>query len=294
MNPIQEVSINMDKIREVFEYAQNLVESGDDLKTIIAKLEDTDNEFRSIAYESVSMGIALNDLSKGDSLTSWLEFTNVYAQDHLALVHAGLGWAIAQNGRPALALLEQIDPIMRSRVIDGIGYYNGIFRQRQSIKLLVIPAEYQNKLSGAFDRGIGRSIWYICKGDIENVHRMIQGFPADRHTQLWRGLGVATAFVGGCNEEVLKSLFSASGEHQAQLATGAILATKNRMQANALTKDIELTCKTWCNLTADEAMELANKAEQNIDVDRGDIFEICISNIEKELFHHNQTINQNQ
>ena len=39
------------------------------------------------------------------------------------------------------------------------------------------------------------------------------------------------------------------------------MAAKARILANSITKDIELACNAWCNISAEEAMRIAVKTE---------------------------------
>ena len=77
-------------------------------------------------------------------------------------------------------------------------------------------------------------------------------FPASRHAGLWRGIGIAVAYVGGCDEDTLKTLLQYAGINRFQLAYGAALAARSRMEANTMTTDTDRCSRLWFTLTADE------------------------------------------
>jgi hypothetical protein len=278
----KEISFRIEKIKTIFQTAKDISSTEKDLKQLIDHLETTELEFRSIAYEGASMAIALKDFEKDDTLNTWHTF-NEKASDHAAQTHAGLGWAIAQQNSSPLPFLESLAPLLRFRVLDGCGYYDGIFRQRQSIKAQKFPEELTDTMLKAYDQGIGRSLWYASKGDVKKLEELISGFAPIRHSSLWIGIGVACAYVGGCDESLLNTLLLSSQTYQAQLATGAALAARARVQANAITKDIELACRIWCHSSVQEAMLFTVGAEPDSSVNANDCYFLWLSQIEKKL-----------
>ncbi|HLP22396.1 MAG TPA: DUF1702 family protein, partial [Chitinophagales bacterium] len=235
----------MDSIQDTFLRIQDVFFQSPDWRANIKDLHDSNLEFRSIAYESASMSIALLDLKEGNQLRNWLEFLNEVAHAHATQVHVGLGWALAQSLTPPMDYLPLLEPMQRYRVLDGYGYYEGIFRRRRSIinhlKLKLPDAT----ASGALDQGIGRSLWYNSKGDITAAKTTLETFAPERHADLWRGLGIAIAYVGGCNEETLRNIFIAAGTYQKQLATGAAMALISRHYAGFVSADTESVCTVW-------------------------------------------------
>ncbi len=97
-------------------------------------------------------------------------------------------------------------------------------------------------------QGIGRSLWYSSGGDIEKVRSTIENFPTDLHAGLWKGIGIAVAYVGGCDGDTLKIIFESANVHQAQLASGSALAAISRMEANTISSDTNLCSKLWFKL----------------------------------------------
>lgn len=281
MSAENSVQGKMDTIQNTFLRAQDIFFESPDWRRHVAELESTGIEFRSIAYESASMSIALDDLRQGNQITNWLQFLNEAASVHATQVHVGLGWAFAQALKNPMDYLAELNPMMRYRVLDGYGYYEGIFRRRRSIinhlKLEIADAV----ASSALDQGLGRSIWYLNKGIIDDAKKMIEGFAVERHKALWRGLGIAIAYVGGCNEETLNGIFSKPDLHKAQLATGAVMALVSRDAAKYISPDTELACKVWCKQSAEQVLELNYSIKNNLDLNADNAYSNWVSELEK-------------
>ncbi|MGQ0828287.1 MAG: DUF1702 family protein [Bacteroidota bacterium] len=290
MNSKKGVAIQIEKIKTIFQSANNFSTGQNDPGVLIEYLEIVDQEFRPIAYEGASMAIALKDLSKGDALDSWHSFIENSETIYTPYIHAGLGWAIAQQNRDASTFLKTLVPLMRFRVLDACGYYDGVFKQRQTIKNLQrspqgqkLPEVLQEELFEAYDQGIGRSLWYNYRGEEEKITERLKNFSPSRHSSLWRGIGIACVNVGGCDEAQLRSLLSCAGEHAIQLALGAILVSRSRIQTKNLTSDIELACRLWCNMAPEEAMMLSIKTEPSVSVNPDDVYKVWLSEMTKEF-----------
>lgn len=271
----------MDTIQNTFLGVQDIFFQSTDWKQHVAELESTDIEFRSIAYESASMSIALDDLKQGEQLTNWFRFLNEAATAHSTQLHVGLGWAFAQALKNPIDYLAELNPMSRYRVLDGYGYYEGIFRRRRSIinhlKLQVEDAV----ASSAIDQGIGRSIWYLNKGIIDDAKTMIEGFAVERHKDLWRGLGIAIAYVGGCDEELLQEIFSKSDSFKTQLATGAAMALVSRDAAKCISIDTKLVCNVWCKQIPEQVLEINCSIKSKLDLNAADAYNNWIGELEK-------------
>lgn len=253
------VASKMENIKNVFQDAKEYASKQEGLDELIGYLETKDPEFRSVAFEGASMELGLQDFLKNNSLKTWKTFMT-RSKIHAPQVHIGLGWAIAQE-KHNTSVLNEIESNMLFRVWDGCGYYDGIFRQRQTIKSQNRLDYIPEKDFQAYDQGLGRSLWYICKGDESKIPGMIQPFPPTRHSNLWRGIGIACSYVGGCKSDKLNTLLSLSGKYRTQLGIGAALVAKSRLQSMLITKDIELACKIFCNLNLEEAMSATIKTE---------------------------------
>ena len=256
MNTI--IASKMENIKTIFQAAQENASKLEDISELVALLQTTETEFLPVAYEGAAMTLALKDFSSGDSILNWKKFLES-SKKYACQIYIGMGWAVGQEKRTSLPFLSELNHNMQFRIWDGCGYFDGIFRQRQTIKGQNRQEHIQQKDYQAYDEGIGRSIWYICKGDETKVPEMIQQFSTDRHSDLWRGVGIACSFVGGFEEKALRALESSAGKHSTQLGIGAAMVAKSRIEADCYTEDIEIINRVFNKLSAEEAMEITVK-----------------------------------
>ncbi|MGZ4048774.1 MAG: DUF1702 family protein [Bacteroidia bacterium] len=271
----------MEKIKSIFQSSKDFALEQTDMHIIESYLENIEQEFRSVAYEAVSMVLALKDFHKENELNEWRAFAEGSGKDHAAQIHAGLGWTLAQEGKSALLFNDLLEPLMRYRVVDGYGYYDGFFRHRKTIKNKKLPEDLSGIKLKCYDQGVGRSIWYYCSGDLSKVLEIIKTFDASRHSDLWRGIGTASSYVGGLDEKELKTLFILADVYQPQLATGAALVARARVHSKTVTADVDAACRLWCNRSAIEVFETTEKLLQPLSAEN--IYEKWISAIEKEF-----------
>lgn len=226
----------IDTIVNIFKAGREVAEREGLSATLSEHLAKADDCFRSVAFEGAAMGLALRDV------TVWKEFLANQGSNHAVQVHIGLGWALAEQQKPIPENPSWPDP---DSVLDGYGYYHGLFRRRLSIRTQSIPEGLTDAQLPAFDRGLGRSLWYISKGDLEVMNRMTDAFAQKRQPDLWRGIGIAVAFVGGCNDLLLGQVASASSTYRPQLLEGAQRALRSRTQAGTPTADAERAVRQW-------------------------------------------------
>jgi hypothetical protein len=238
-------------IKRVFLETQLFYATHDDLSALIEYLENTEKEFSSIAYESASMAIALKEFESDTFPHAWLSFANGPAAAHQAQVYVGLGWAIAKFNFPFLTAVEKLHSRFYFRIADGCGYYDGSFKHRRTVTNKELPVYLPPAALPMYYQGVGRCIWYTQKADIHKICSKIESFAADRHADLWRGVGIAVAYVGGCDDADLKILLQYAAANGLQLACGAALAAKSRMMANTMTADTDRCSRLWFALTTD-------------------------------------------
>ena len=109
----------------------------------------------------------------------------------------GLGWAFAKTEISPTPYLESLHRVMNRMVFDGMGYYYGLFKGRKTVKNQLIPEGIEEQELHGFDQGLGRRLWYISKGEVNELVQLIQPFHFSRHADLWRGVGIACGYVGG-------------------------------------------------------------------------------------------------
>jgi hypothetical protein len=277
----------MEKIRFVFQHAMQF-SSGNDDKAVDAYLKNVEPEFRAVAFEGAAMSFALKDL-QDRALMDWRAFMRRSAHPYVPHVHVGLGWAIAKQKLPSLVFLDSMFPSMLFRVLDGHGYYDGIFRQVQTINSQSRASSIEPIHYAAYDQGVGRSLWYSAGGEVVRVGEAVRKFSVDRQGALWRGVGIAAAFVGGCDEDKLESLIENAGSELRHLSLGAAMAIKARVATDTVSADTILTCRILCNISVNRVNELIGGLESSSDEDTYPLFMSRLLEIESELARNLKT-----
>lgn len=249
----QTASDKIERIKSIFLETQFFYAEHNNINKLNDHLKKLETEFISVGYESASMAIALKDFEENNNLLRWKVFAGG-TRHHKAQVYIGLGWAIAKRNIIFSSIIDHLDPKLNYRVADGCGYYDGSFKQRQTIINQQFPVYLPPAALTIYYQGVGRSLWYSNNADIEKVTEKIKSFPHSIHAALWRGIGVAVAYVGGCDEIDLKSIFKHAEEDGMQLACGAALAAKSRIDANTLTRDTNRCYRMWFHLAEKDNM----------------------------------------
>jgi enediyne biosynthesis protein E3 len=141
-----------------------------------------------------------------------------------------------------------------------VGYYEGMFRSRHTVRSKTIPDQISAEDLHSFDQGLGRSLWYIAKGVPEQLRSLIEAFPASRLPDLWRGAGIAVAYVGG-TEESFQTIYKIAGPYAVNLAAGAVFLAHSRIKAATLNEETEAVCRCWCHATALQVAALLDQTE---------------------------------
>ena len=210
---------NIETIVATFQKGRELAESEISIDALINELNKFEIRYRSVAFEGASMGVALTS-----DFENWKAYAKA-SEKHATQVHIGLGWAMQPPKSPKGGLtlsdtLAQIEPEMQVKVLDGYGYWNGLFQRRATIRTQQIPENITSEFQAGFDQGLGRAIWYITKGEVDKVLNIINLFSEDRKPNLWQGIGVALTYVGGCSDEMIAELKMASGEFKTSFEKG--------------------------------------------------------------------------
>lgn len=202
---------------------------------------ETPGEYASVVYEGTSTVIALESFKNTNSIAEWLPFYECFRASHSSQMLVGLGWALFESGQQLAPTLDQLEPRQIWRVLDGYGFCHGLFKRNSSIRQQLIPKELDLSWIGGYTQGLGRSLWYISRGNIEHLVRMIFLFPAVFHSDLWRGVGIAVTFVGGANEQILSDLRREVKSNLPSLKCGIALALHSREKAHSYSEDAVLT-----------------------------------------------------
>jgi hypothetical protein len=289
MNIQADIADRMARIRSIFEDALLSANQEPDNDILTDRLDVMDEQFRSIAYEGASMSRGLTDFTRGNELLDWPEYMHL-TTPHAIQVHIGLGWAVSQRQIPVLPILKKISPLYQLRVMDGYGYYDGTFRHRTSIRDKVINEEIikKNHLMPGYDQGIGRSLWYTSKGNISKLKELIEGFDTSRRSDMWRGIGIAMAYVGAFDKSLLIAIFETAGDYQYQLSVGAALLARSRFEAHTANQEADMACRIWCHLSAEEAVKITYNLEP-LSPTSGDLYMAWVASIEDAM---SKSVNQ--
>ena len=258
MYPYKSMPERMEYIQKLFLDAGALVNTCADWQELISFLEKESVEYRSVAYEGASFELALKDLKATGELNQWKQFRRV-SQQHAFHVDIGLGWAFAKKESPPKSCLGSTNSLAGSMILDGMGYYYALFKGRSTLKNKFVPTVLEQEWLEGFDQGIGRRLWYMAKGNVQEAVNLAHNFPIARHGDLFRGIGIACGYVGGSREEELHLLKKLSAEHIDQLRLGIVLATISRILSNSIAPSIELACQIVCEQSCSELV--ANPAD---------------------------------
>lgn len=241
--------------------------TSDGFAAITTELDHLDSELRGFAYEGVGMGLAQQDFmarrqnNPAERLSS---FTQGAGADYKNMVYVGLGLMLARLERPILSAVSGLTEEQSWLILDGYGYYQGMFHWRDSLDKQATPLSPTSYLQQVFDQGLGRSIWFVDGGDAEHIAGTIGSFTSARQSDLWGGVGYACAYAGGVESEAIEALGEKSGLHQAQLAQGIAFAAYSRQQLGNQSVYTERACQAIWEKQADE---VAVSALDNPDIE---------------------------
>ena len=227
------------------------------------------NEYVSVAYEGFSMGIALKSIIEKQSLTDWRIFFDEHGEKHASQVYVGLGWALCQLNHPLENILDTIDAKWKLRVLDGYGYCSALLKRRSTVRNQEIPRNITSQFLAGFDQGVGRSLWYITKGDVERLKRTLELFSQERHFDLWRGIGIAVTFVGGIGSAEMQQLEIAAGNSINEFKLGVLMAQSSRKKAESTSETAQLIADFFIK-NEEELLENLDETEANTFVNIND------------------------
>src|SRR5947209_11308637 len=198
---------------------------------LIPHLDTVALELRGYAYEGAAMG-----LTGLDCVLPWKKGLQAYmagpGAPHIYMVHIGAGEALARLRRkpePFIARLE--DRTLCWLVMDGYGFHEGFFARKRYVDEKVVPAHLSPYARRIFDQGLGRSLWFSAGANVERIAALITTFPTSRQADMWVGVGVACAYVGGVDRAAIEALQAAAGPFRSYMAVGAAFVAKGRQRA---------------------------------------------------------------
>jgi hypothetical protein len=220
--------------------------------------------FRGFAYEGAGMGFAVRDgLPLGPNRLCE-KFLAGPGDPHNYMVYVGMGWAMARLPRFRWPSAMRLDPLLRWLLLDGFGFHQAYFQTRR-----YVDEHYQDpkfpwpdrRLSAyanrVIDQGIGRALWFVNGADAARTTACVSRFAADRRSDLYAGVGLATTYAGGAETSELTALFDAAGEYRPSLAQGSAFAAECRVRAGLLVPHNEIATHVLCGRGPMEAAQIA-------------------------------------
>lgn len=226
---------------------------GSELLTIANAIAD---DLRSFSYEGMGMGMAMIDYTTPGKRNRVQELVD-QIPTYSSMVYIGVGSAIAALNRDPQQSMEAIEPMQRWWVMDGYGFYHGLFKWKKAIDQQWVPKKITGYSQRAFDRGLGRSLWFIAPDDAEAIALKIQAFPEERRADLWSGIGVVSTYIGGSTPKTLNTIKAAASPYQSYLSLGAALAVHARYSTQHSFAQNDVACSIYCGMTTEEVAKLA-------------------------------------
>jgi hypothetical protein len=235
---------------------------------LASRLESVDPAFRGFSYEGAAMAWKLLD-----HLFPWKggRFRRLLAgpgDAHVYMAHVGVGWAMARLPwlrRNIEHACRDMDPLLRWLAVDGYGFHEGYFYWPRVVTRQIIPAGLHGYSRRAFDQGLGRVLWFIGGADARRIPALVGAFPAERHSDLFAGLGLACAYAGGMAEGELRQLWHAAGNNQPAFAQGVAFAAQARQRAGNPEPHTELACRVVWQLDAGDTAAVTEQALEGVE-----------------------------
>ncbi|MFQ5569034.1 MAG: DUF1702 family protein [Rhodothermales bacterium] len=254
------IQSRLEGIGQTFLIGYHLALEHDVSDTLAIRLNGVERELQGFAYEGAAMALALLDHLLPGRNKRAQRFLQGAGVAHSYMVHVGMGWALARLRRRVERPLAYFDPVYRWLAVDGYGFHEGYFYWPRYVREQTVPKKLSGYALKAFDQGLGRCLWFVEGADVERIPSTIASFSPSRHSDLWSGIGLASAYAGGVEVRALELLLEASGAFRPSLAQGAAFAAKARQRADNATPHTDRACELFCNLSADDAATITDHA----------------------------------
>ena len=259
---------HLENVGAAFVFGYRSLLAHDDAAAMADALDAQPDLLRGFAWEGAAMAAELLD-----TVTPWnrrrlTRLLEGRGADHSYMLHVGAGWAMARLRRGIPRALAGMDPLLRWLAVDGYGFHEGFFHHDR-----VLPRP-QRRFAGAaghaFDQGLGRSLWFVRGADPQAIGEAIAALPAERHADMWSGVGLAAAYAGGVSERQLRQLVHLAGEHHPELAQGVAFAACARTHAANLVEHTEQACQVVCSASARRVSAIVDDCRVGLGADHGE------------------------
>jgi len=272
--PTNAVRERLEFVGKSFLHGYHAALSGQGTEALGAQLAQVAMEFRGFAFEGAAMALDLLD-----QLTPWKaprvsRFLSGLGAPHVYMAHVGIGWSLARFPLRLEHRLSRLDSVLRWLALNGYGFHEGYFHWPHYAEGSLHPKRLRGYGLRAFDQGLGRSLWFVSGADPEWIGDAIGKFSESRRSDLWSGVGLASAYAGGADARQLKGLRSAAGVHYPHLAQGVVFAAGARNRAGNPADHTELASQLLCDLSAQEAAALSETTRSHAHEDFEPAYEV--------------------
>lgn len=256
-----------------------------DHEGLVARLESLQQEYRGFAYEGAVMALSVRDVMsplpgrrRTETFLAGPGYDDGPGSRHIFMAYMGLGFALARLPaflwRRALPRQSKLPehPSLRGLILDGYGFHMAFFHHAKwvdgqySPKRLRWPGPH-TITQRVLDQGVGRAMWFVHGGDVEQLLDGIERFAPERRSDLMSGAGLAASYAGGVDEEALDLLWSKAGRYRPEVAQGAVFALRARDVSNLITPGNEAAARRFCGCTATEASQIAAEVAAGLPMD---------------------------
>ncbi len=229
------VTAFVDGYRLTVQYDDQHGDQHGDPRALRARLDAIDAERIGFFYEGAGMALVCADVfmpRESSQVGASLELCD---RSRGALLSIGAGCAQARLSRSVTDLPDGLTDECRPFMEDGYGFHQGMFHAYRFHGKRMMPF-----ISPAFDRGLGRSLWFVSGADASRVQTFVRRFASERHPALWHGVGVACAFTGGVERAELCRLRDAAGVHVTSLRQGVQASNRSHATMEGLPASMRL------------------------------------------------------
>jgi enediyne biosynthesis protein E3 len=258
----------LEEIGRTFIGGYNIALSTARLSSVVDYVGRVAADNRGFAVEGAAMGAAVVDALeiRGTFLAALLEALGC---NFTYLIHVGAGWSLAYVPWRRRRIAGLLDPIHSWLAFDGLGFRDTYFHHAR------ILAGWHRSRSGyavhAYDQGIGRALWFITAGAGTVAAGLISGFPAQRQSDLWSGLGLAMAYAGPVAADEIERTCQSAGAHKSSFAQGVAFACEARVRASCVPPHTELVARIVCNADAHWLAQLTSDTKAGLPESDGDL-----------------------
>lgn len=235
------------------------------------ELEAMSLDYRGFAYEGAGMGLSLLERLLPWRPPQFAPFLASEGNHYPYLTHVGLGWALARIPGAIKRFAKQLlaaqsfeieagspQSLLVCLALDGYGFHQGFFAWETHVQAMVEPGCLPPDCLPVFRQGVGRSLSFVLGMDGGRIANAIQRFPQSRQSDLWSGVGLATAYAGGLGEEEVTLLQRHAGRDLPAFAQGIAFAAKARQRAQHVPDHSQRVCQLVWGRSVERVADLTD------------------------------------